>query len=765
MTTRWALVSAAALLAGCGGGGGGGGGDGPANSAPQAQAGPDQAVDEQTQVTLDGSASSDGDGQIASHQWSQTAGAPVTLANPASAVTTFTAPALSTPTTLTFQLRVVDNGNAADVDSVDVNVNPIPGLNFAPQADAGIDHFAGAGSPAVLDGSASVDSDGSIAQYSWEQLSGPDVAIADPMQATTSFPAPEVAEPTEFGFRLTVTDDEGLSASSEVTVTVVPAIDITLSGRITFDLVPASGSGPAFLNYGATQAAPARAVTVEVIDATDGVTVVASGRSDAGGDYSFTVPGFIEVFVRARAEMIQAGTPGWEFRVLDNTEGDALYVVSGQAFNTGPGDLVRDLHAASGWNGVSYAEPRAAAPLAILDVIHDAVDVLLTADPDLVFPPLDMHWSVKNVPVFGAGGAPDTDSGEIGTSFFRTGPDGGIFLLGAANQDTEEYDRHVIAHEWGHYLEAEFSRSDSIGGPHTTGDQLDMRVAFGEGWGNAFSAMVTGDSVYRDTMGPQQSFGFAFDVEGESRQNPGWYSEQSIQELIYDFYDDNADVIIGTAVSDNVNLGFAPIFDVLVDEQRLTPAMTSLFPFIEALTANNPASEAAINDLLGVHDIDPVADAYGSTETNAGNPESEDVLPIYTPIAVNGGSVNVCSTDEFSGSQTGSVNKLGSRRYLRFQATVSGTHTITATTTAADGESTDPDIWLHHGNLHAASLSEPTEACAAGNLAECKESLSVPLVGGEDYVLEVYEWTNTNASDDPDFPPIGRACFDMEISQ
>src|SRR5690606_26346255 len=169
------------------------------------------------------------------------------------------------------------------------------------------------------------------------------------------------------------------------------------------------------------------------------------------------------------------------------------------SFNTGSADSVRDLHAPSGWGGSSYTGPRAAAPFAILDVIYDAVQLVLAAAPEVEFPPLAIHWSPANVPSFGSDGAPDIDSGQIGSSFFV--PSLGIYLLGAENQDTDEYDRHVIAHEWGHYFEHSFSRSDSIGGPHTRGDHLDMRVAFGEGFGNALAAMITGDSIYRDVVG------------------------------------------------------------------------------------------------------------------------------------------------------------------------------------------------------------------------------------------------------------------------
>ncbi len=758
-------LAATAALAGCGGGGSGSSGSNPLpNVPPIAVAGLDQVVNEQDVVTLNGSASSDSDGSIASYAWSQSAGTAVTLASASAATTTFTAPALSVAETLTFELRITDSGNAAVTDVVNVTVNPLQGVNQSPQADSGPDRVARELGNVVLDGTASRDPDGSIASYRWQQIAGPSVGLTNANSARAFFVAP--AAPASAEFELIVTDDEGAAGTSRVTITIVPAAPVTLSGAISFDLVPVGASfGGAFLDYGGTVVAPARGITVELLDAVDRATVLASGRTDSNGAYSLAAPNFAQVFVRVRAELVQSGAPGWNFRVVDNTNSGALYVIDGADFDTGATDLTRDLRAASGWNGVSYAQPRAAAPLAILDTIYDAVLLVLSADPAAEFPPLVLHWSPANRPVFGADGSPDASIGEIGTSFYRGGPGGGIFLLGAENDDTEEYDRHVIAHEWGHYLEDTFSRSDSIGGPHTRGDQLDMRVAFGEGWGNALSAMATGDSVYKDTLGPAQGAGFDLDIEQESRLNSGWYSEGSVQEILYDIYDSNADLQRGTAVQDFVNLGFGPIFDVLVSTQRTTTALTSLFPFVNAIKTNNPGAAAAIDALLGVHNIEPIIDDYGSTEDSAGNPSSPDVLPIYSDITVNGGAVNVCSTDDFSASQTGSVNKLGSRRYLRFQPSIAGTHTITVTTTSAPpGERTDPDIWLHRAGPIAFSDAAPTAACTPDAPEQCVETLSQSLQSGAEYVIEVYEWTNTNDSDSDD-PPIGLACFDVEVTR
>ena len=294
--------------------------------------------------------------------------------------------------------------------------------------------------------------------------------------------------------------------STEAAPSPVPA-PVTVSGQVTFDWVPAvAGQG---LSYAATVARPARGVTVELLQERRG-----DGEHDHGRDGQLFVRqrrANTDVALRVRAEMLRVGTPSWDFRVVDNVNGDALYTLAGSVFNTGPANVTRNLHAASGWGGSAYTATRSAAPFAILDVAYDAVQLVLTAAPDTAFPALRFHWSTGNVPVVG------TAPGEIGSSRYRPGR--GIFLVGAANQDTDEYDRHVIAHEFGHYLEHQFSRSDSIGGPHALTDQLDIRVAFGEAWGSAFAAMATGQEVYVDThsAGQEQCVQLRSRAEADSR--------------------------------------------------------------------------------------------------------------------------------------------------------------------------------------------------------------------------------------------------------
>ena len=96
------------------------------NSVPLANAGADQNVTEQEQVTLNGAGSSDSDGSITSYLWSQTAGAAVDLSDATNLSPTFVAPITFSDEVLTFELTVTDDDDASAVDSVEVNIADIP---------------------------------------------------------------------------------------------------------------------------------------------------------------------------------------------------------------------------------------------------------------------------------------------------------------------------------------------------------------------------------------------------------------------------------------------------------------------------------------------------------------------------------------------------------------------------------------------------------------------------------------------------------------
>ena len=114
----------------------GGGGDGgffpppppppTGNNSPTADAGPDQTgVWEGALVTLDGSGSSDPDGDTLRYRWNQFSGETVVLSSRDVANPTFTAPqGLTVDALLSFRLLVTDPGGRFDSDTVAVTVDP-----------------------------------------------------------------------------------------------------------------------------------------------------------------------------------------------------------------------------------------------------------------------------------------------------------------------------------------------------------------------------------------------------------------------------------------------------------------------------------------------------------------------------------------------------------------------------------------------------------------------------------------------------------------
>ena len=93
--------------------------------SPVANPGPDQTVAAGDLVTLDGSNSQATNGTIQSYSWAQTNGPPVTLSNANEARATFIAPNVTSSTSLSFRLTVIDSANRGDTATTLVTVQPL----------------------------------------------------------------------------------------------------------------------------------------------------------------------------------------------------------------------------------------------------------------------------------------------------------------------------------------------------------------------------------------------------------------------------------------------------------------------------------------------------------------------------------------------------------------------------------------------------------------------------------------------------------------
>lgn len=530
--------------------------------------------------------------------------------------------------------------------------------------------------------------------------------------------------------------DNGSGASKEIEVNLV-------YDRVPYCQSSECGSG---LDYERTVQQPMRFVLVDVLSGS-GTEVLQQGLvSDAEGQLSFSIDSDASFSLRIRAESRGAVPGQWGLRVVNNQGSTEVanypvYAIESTLFKASDVLGPINLGAGSGWTEADgYSAPRAAGPFAIIDSMILATEYALSGRGTLVFEPIDVYWSEANT------------EAAVGTSFF-----GGayIMILGDADVDTDEYDESVVIHEWGHYFQHVLSRDDSLGGAHGSGDLLDMRVAFSEGWANAFSGLASDREIYQDSRGASQSQGFSLPLEQEltlaDGAVKGWYSEGSVQNFIFDLFDSPE------KDDDMLALSTSAMINAMVDFMPQQSALTSIFSFTEGLLQISTANTSGILSLLNAQDIasgTSSVDMFGLGETNSGQeyttkPGVSDVtLPVYMELDERLTTPDVCQDVFFGGS-----NKLGVYRFIRFSLAVSGNYQITATTSQAPaGAVADPDFYVY-----SSSVYRPAES-ADENI----ESLRLNLEAG-DYTMAVTDYNNNenNAGN----AIAGQYCQEVEVLQ
>ena len=186
------------------------------NQDPVADAGEPQTVTSGDTVTLDGSGSTDPDGSIASYSWTELTSSGVSLSDASAAQPTFTAPDVSSSTTLEFQLEVTDDDGATDTDTVSVTVQP-------PEA-------------AVFEVS-NLQAPGSATQ-------GDEIDVSADVENTGGQAATKAVE-----FRVDV-DGDGFDAADDVVLSEDVQLDAGASTTVTFEDVDTSGLAPGAYTHG-----------------------------------------------------------------------------------------------------------------------------------------------------------------------------------------------------------------------------------------------------------------------------------------------------------------------------------------------------------------------------------------------------------------------------------------------------------------------------------------------------------------------------------
>lgn len=184
---------------------------------PVARAGNDQTIFlPSSAANLDGSGSSDPNGTIQAYAWTF-------LSGPTTAVVETASMSKTTVSAMVegeykFQLEVTDNDGMKDMDTVLVTVKEIPAnLNPVAVTTNDIDITIPEDS-AVLNGSQSYDTDGSITLYQWKMINGSNKAKI--LNGNTAVATVVNMKPGVYVFQLTVKDDKGALDSKTITVTV-----------------------------------------------------------------------------------------------------------------------------------------------------------------------------------------------------------------------------------------------------------------------------------------------------------------------------------------------------------------------------------------------------------------------------------------------------------------------------------------------------------------------------------------------------------------
>ncbi len=185
------------------------------NVAPVANAGPGQTVTTGATVTLNGSGSSDADGNPLTYLWSF-------VSSPSGSSPTLTGPTTVKPTFLAdktgqYVVQLIVNDGVANSTAATVTISTTPG-NTAPVANAGPDQTVQLGTTVTLNGSGSIDVDGNPLTYQW-------AFVTVPTGSTAKLSSPTVVMPTfvadmagQYVVKLLVNDGKATSTQDTVAI-------------------------------------------------------------------------------------------------------------------------------------------------------------------------------------------------------------------------------------------------------------------------------------------------------------------------------------------------------------------------------------------------------------------------------------------------------------------------------------------------------------------------------------------------------------------
>lgn len=491
---------------------------------------------------------------------------------------------------------------------------------------------------------------------------------------------------------------------------------VVVSGKMTFEYVPTGMiSGLQWAN--ATEK-PCRNIAVFCTDPT-GATIHATTVTDESGKYKINAPKNSTVKIVATASVIEGGTKVLA-KVVNATDAAATGPVWAMAkdITTTTTATTANLHGTSGFDrgSNSYTSARVAAPFAINDALYDQYFVMRAKLATLTYPTLDLHWQ------------PNSDEG----AFFS--PSGNYIFLGdVPGSDTNEYDRTIIAHEWGHFFMFNFSRDDSMGGRHTFPDILDEPTAMSEGLAYGVGMGVVGNSKYIDTYGPGGSEVGGFDIA--TNINPSSETFRGIK-VDGDWSEASCAQILWKAARTPIANDIQPMLKVLTSTTWKNHAgFESMCTFLDLLKAETGVTASAVTNAGTAENI-ITHDRWHQTAVGRKRYVEVPATGEVIDIDANG---NLLQTSLAYNNLAWPSNKYLAWVFLRLKATTAGTYNLKL----IPGTSTDGFYIRVPGQGGAAFLNVGTQTVSVTMAANEEAGVGIGVYDGG---RPPQYWVNLKAS-------------------
>ncbi len=295
------------------------------NAVPVANAGPDQNVATGATVTLDGSGSSDANGDSLTYSWAIISAPPISAA--VLSDSTVSQPTFTADVDGTYVASLIVNDGTVDSAADTVTITASSG-NAAPVADAGLDQNVATGATVTLDGSNSSDANGDNLTYLWSFTSLPPLSTAVFSDATASHPTFTADKDGSYVVSLTVNDGTVDSTADSAVITAAPP---SPAGTLdtTFNLIGIVTTTVSGLNIPRGVAIQADGKIVSVGSFENGENyefAVVRYNTDGSLDTSFNADGIVTTPVRT-----------YSYAESVAMQSDGKIVVAGDSCQSNPG--------------------------------------------------------------------------------------------------------------------------------------------------------------------------------------------------------------------------------------------------------------------------------------------------------------------------------------------------------------------------------------------------------------------------------------------